>query len=63
MEDEKARLFDFWQQNLDREKADTAKILAEMDRRKSKWRDWAHERIAALTPPEYQGLVRREVER
>lgn len=63
MEDEKARLFEFWQQNLDRAKAESAKILAERDRRKSKWKEWAHDQIVALSPPEYQEMVRREVDR
>lgn len=63
MEDEKARLFEFWQQNLDRAKAEAAKILAEKDRRKSKWKDWAREQVAALSPPEYQAMVRQQVER
>lgn len=63
MEDEKARLFEFWQLNLDRAKAEAAKILSEKDRRKSKWSDWAHEQLAAIAPPEYQELVRREVQR
>ncbi|MDU4254911.1 hypothetical protein [Pseudomonas sp.] len=63
MEDEKARLFEFWQQNLDRAKGDAAKILAEKDRQKSKWKEWAHDQVAALSPPEYQAMVRREVER
>lgn len=62
-EDEKSRLFEFWQLNLERAKVDAGKIWAEKDRYKGKWPDWAHEQIDALSPPEYQSLVRRELAR
>ena len=63
LEDEKARLFEFWQYNLERAKIEAGRIWAEKDKRKSKWQDWAAEQIDALNPPEYQSLVKRELER
>ncbi len=62
-EDEKARLFEFWQLNLERAKIEAGKIWAEKDKRKGKWKDWAAEQMDALNPPEYQSLVKRELER
>lgn len=62
-EDEKARLFEFWQHNLERAKGEAGKIWLEKDKRKGKWQDWAAEHIDALSPPEYQSLVKRELAR
>lgn len=62
-EDEKSRLFEFWQQNLDRAKAEAGKLFGERAKRKGKWNDWLRGEIDALSPPEYQSLVRREVSR
>ncbi|WEJ70316.1 hypothetical protein [Pseudomonas sp. PSE14] len=63
MEDEKARLFDFWQQNLDRAKAEAGKLFGERSKRKGKWSEWVQDELSALTPPEFQAMVKREVER
>ncbi|MCY1278376.1 hypothetical protein D9M69_317040 [compost metagenome] len=63
LEDEKARLFEFWEQNSERAKIDAGRIWAEKDERKVKWKDWAHEQLDALNPPEYQSLVKRELVR
>lgn len=63
LEDEKARLFEFWQQNLERAKALAGKLFGERAKRKGKWSDWVTDEIDALSPPEYQALVRREVDR
>lgn len=62
-EEDKARLFEFWQQHLEKAKVDAGRIWAEKDKRKAKWKDWAHEQIDALNPPEYQSLVKSELER
>ncbi|QEY62515.1 hypothetical protein FXN65_10665 [Metapseudomonas lalkuanensis] len=63
IEDEKARLFEFWQLNLERAKGEAGRIWLEKDRRKGKWQDWAAEQIDALNPPEYQSMVKRELAR
>ncbi|MDH4581412.1 hypothetical protein E8F20_05920 [Pseudomonas sp. BN415] len=62
-EDEKGRLFEFWQLNNERAKGEASRIWSEKDKRKSKWQDWATEQIDALNPPEYQSLVKRELAR
>ncbi|WP_330113953.1 hypothetical protein SA496_14365 [Pseudomonas sp. JS3066] len=62
-EDEKGRLFEFWQLNNERAKGEAGRIWSEKDKRKSKWQDWAAEQIDALNPPEYQSLVKRELAR
>ncbi|MDH4612559.1 hypothetical protein [Pseudomonas sp. BN102] len=62
-EDEKARLFEFWEQNNERAKVEAGRIWAEKDKRKAKWKDWAYEQIDAMHPPEYQSLVKRELAR
>ena len=62
-EDEKGRLFEFWQLNNERAKGEASRIWSEKDKRKSKWQDWAAEQIDALNPPEYQSLVKRELAR
>lgn len=62
-EAEKARLFDLWQQNLQRSKVDAARLFGEKSKRKSKWHEWMREQVAQLTPPEYASMVEREVRR
>ncbi|WP_236200693.1 hypothetical protein [Pseudomonas pseudonitroreducens] len=63
MEDEKARLFEFWQLNLDRAKGEAGKLFAERSKRKGKWSDWAQGEISEISPPELKDLVRRELAR
>lgn len=63
MEDEKARLFEFWQQNLDRAKGEAGKLFAERSKRKGKWKEWALSEVAEISPPELQDLVKRELAR
>lgn len=63
MEDEKATMFEFWQQNLDRAKTDAGRIWAEKGKRKGQWAGWAQEQLAGLEPAQYQSMVRRELER
>ena len=63
MEDEKARLFEFWQQNLDRAKAEAGKLFAERSKRKGKWSEWARSELGEISPPELQSLVRSELAR
>ena len=58
-EAEKARLFELWQQNLQRSKVDAARLFGE----KGKWDEWVREQVAQLTPPEYASMVQREVRR
>ncbi|MFI8479904.1 hypothetical protein ACIGCM_04955 [Pseudomonas sp. NPDC078700] len=62
-EAEKARLFDLWQQNLQRSKVDAARLFGEKSKRKGKWDEWLREQITQLTPPEYASMVQREVRR
>lgn len=62
-EDEKSRLFEFWQQNLECAKVEAGKLFGEHAKRKGRWGDWANDEIDVLSPPEYQALVRREVDR
>lgn len=62
-EAEKARLFDLWQQNLQRSKVDAARLFGERNKRKGKWQEWMREQVAQLTPPEYSSMVMREVKR
>ncbi|MDH0292014.1 hypothetical protein N7414_23060 [Pseudomonas sp. GD04087] len=63
MEDEKARLFEFWQLNLDRAKGEAGKLFAERSKRKGKWSEWAQGEVAGGSPPELQSLVRSELEK
>ncbi|MGX5220525.1 MULTISPECIES: hypothetical protein [Pseudomonas] len=62
-EAEKARLFELWQQNLQRSKVDAARLFGEKSKRKGKWDEWVREQVAQLTPPEYASMVQREVRR
>lgn len=63
MEDEKARLFEFWQLNLDRAKGEAGKLFAERSKRKGKWSEWAHGMLGEISPPELQSMVRSELDR
>ncbi|WP_280290706.1 hypothetical protein [Pseudomonas sp. BN417] len=36
---------------------------AEKNKRKAKWRDWAHDQVNALNPPECLGAVKRALAR
>lgn len=62
-EDEKSRLFEFWQQNLERAKADAGRLFGEKGKRKGQWSAWADGEIDRMSPPEYQSMVRRELQR
>lgn len=62
-EDEKATMFAFWQQNLEKAKAEAGRIWGEKGKRKGQWASWAHDQIAGLEPAQYQSMVRRELER
>lgn len=62
-ETEKARLFELWQHNLHRAKADAARLFGEKGKRKGKWEEWLRAQLAALNPPEYASMVQREVRR
>ncbi|WP_407311006.1 hypothetical protein [Pseudomonas sp. nanlin1] len=61
LEDEKARLFELWQANLGKAKADAARLIAEKAKRKGKWAEWVRAELDLLSPPEYAGMVRSEV--
>lgn len=63
MEDEKATMFEFWQQNLEKAKAEAGRIWAEKGKRKGQWQAWAAEQIAAMEPGQYQAMVKRELAR
>ncbi|WP_439889348.1 hypothetical protein ACSX1C_10300 [Pseudomonas sp. MBLB4123] len=60
-EAEKARLFELWQNNLQRAKADAARLFAEKSKRKGKWEEWLRGQLGELSPPEYASMVQREV--
>ncbi|MEX6503542.1 hypothetical protein [Pseudomonas zhanjiangensis] len=62
-EAEKARLFELWQHNLQRAKADAARLVGEKGKRKGKWEEWLRAQLATLTPAEYASMVQREVRR
>lgn len=62
-ETEKARLFELWQHNLHRAKADAARLVGEKGKRKGKWEEWLRGQLAEMTPAEYASMVQREVRR
>ncbi|WP_369959804.1 hypothetical protein [Pseudomonas benzenivorans] len=62
-EAEKARLFELWQNNLQRAKVDAARLFAEKSKRKGKWEEWLRGQLGELSPPEYASMVQREVNR
>ncbi|MCE6983966.1 hypothetical protein EI534_42780, partial [Pseudomonas frederiksbergensis] len=51
IEDEKARLFELWQTNLGKAKADAARPTAEKPRRKGKGPEWVRAEPDGLPPP------------
>ncbi|HEK1010194.1 TPA: hypothetical protein SMP92_003483 [Pseudomonas putida] len=61
IEAEKARLFEMWQNNLGKAKADAARLISEKPRRKGKWAEWVRAELEGMSPPEYAGMVRSEV--
>lgn len=63
VEDEKARLFAFWQQNLERAKNQAGKYWSEKTRRRAQWRNWVEEELATLSPEQFQSMVRKELRR
>lgn len=62
-EDEKAQMFEFWQQNLERSKVEAGRIWAEKGKRKGQYASWAQAEIEALEPAQYRSMVRRELDR
>ncbi len=63
IEDEKSRLFDLWQSNLGKAKADATRLIAEKSKRKGKWAEWVRAELDGMSPPEYANMVRGEVNR
>ncbi|MDF9757636.1 hypothetical protein ACVWY1_000680 [Pseudomonas sp. TE6288] len=61
IEAEKARLFDYWQNNLGKAKGEAARLIAEKPRRKGKWAEWVRAELDVMSPPEFNQLVRSEV--
>ncbi|EIK96368.1 hypothetical protein PMM47T1_12186 [Pseudomonas sp. M47T1] len=63
IEDEKSRLFDLWQANLGKAKADAARLIGEKSKRKGRWAEWVRAELDGMSPPEYANMVRAEVNR
>ncbi|MCY1539142.1 hypothetical protein D9M68_747140 [compost metagenome] len=63
IEAEKSRLFEFWQQSLEKAKIDAGRMWAEKGKRKGQWESWSAGEIDKLSPPEHRSLVRRELAR
>jgi len=61
IEAEKSRLFDFWQSNLGKAKAEAGRLISEKSRRKGKWAEWVRAELDGLNPPDFASLVRLEV--
>lgn len=61
IEEEKARLFDLWQNNLGKAKGDAGRLISEKSRRKGKWAEWVRAELETMSPPEYANMVRSEV--
>ncbi|MEE1925382.1 hypothetical protein V0R50_26655 [Pseudomonas sp. 148P] len=61
IEDEKARLFELWQTNLAKAKAEAARLIGEKPRRKGKWAEWVRAELDGMSPPDYVNMVRGEV--
>ncbi len=61
IEDEKARLFELWQSNLAKAKAEAARLIGEKPRRKGKWAEWVRAELDGMSPPDYVNMVRGEV--
>ncbi|MFV3402327.1 MULTISPECIES: hypothetical protein [Pseudomonas] len=61
IEAEKARLFEYWQNNLGKAKGEAARLIAEKPRRKGKWAEWVRAELDAMSPADFTYLVRSEV--
>lgn len=61
IEDEKARLYELWQQNIGRAKGEAVRLIGEKPRRKGKWSEWVRAELDAMSPPEYANMVKSEV--
>ncbi|MBA1201240.1 hypothetical protein G7009_05555 [Pseudomonas capeferrum] len=61
IEAEKARLFELWQTNLGKAKAEAGRLISEKSRRKGKWAEWVRAELDAMSPPEYASMVRIEI--
>ncbi len=61
IEDEKARLYELWQQNIGRAKGEAVRLIGEKPRRKGKWSEWVRAELDTMSPPEYANMVRSEV--
>ncbi|MBH3311530.1 MULTISPECIES: hypothetical protein [Pseudomonas] len=61
IEAEKARLFEYWQNNLAKAKGEAARLIAEKPRRKGKWAEWVRAELDCMSPVEFNQLVRSEV--
>ena len=48
IEAEKARLFEYWQNNLAKAKGEVARLIAEKPRRKGKWAEWVRAELDGL---------------
>jgi hypothetical protein len=63
LEDEKSRLYDLWQANLGKAKADASRLIGEKAKRKGRWAEWVRAELDTLSPPEYVNMVRAEINR
>ena len=63
LEDEKARLFDLWQNNLGKAKGEAARLFGERSKRKGKWAEGVRAELDGMAPPEFSNMVRSEVNR
>lgn len=63
LEDEKSRLYELWQANLGKAKADAARLIGEKAKRKGRWSEWVRSELDGMSPPEYANMVRAEVNR
>lgn len=61
IEDEKARLYELWQANLGKSKAEAARLIGEKAKRKGRWAEWVRGELDGMSPPEYANMVRAEV--
>lgn len=61
IEDEKARLYELWQANLGKAKAEAARLIGEKAKRKGRWAEWVRGELDSMSPPEYANMVRAEV--
>ena len=63
LEDEKSRLYELWQANLGKAKADAGRLIGEKAKRKGRWSEWVRTELDGMSPPEYANMVRAEVNR